>query len=74
MAPQRLQKEGPKSHIPGLFEFPKHRKRNTTLENQGDGRRRQTAVGSGISGADFEEKGSPEASKKGPEIADTSAV
>ena len=57
-----------------LFEFSKHRARNTTQSNQGDGRKSQTALASGISGASFEENGSPEASKDEPEIADTSAV
>ena len=74
MAPQRFQKEGQKSHILGLFEVSKHRKRNTSLENQGDGRKSQTALGSGISGANFEDNGSPKASKGGPEIAYTRVV
>ena len=71
---QRLSKKVPKSQIRVLLEFSKPRARNTRQSNQGDGRKRQTALTSGISGASFEENGSPEASKKGPEIADTSIV
>ena len=73
-ASQRLPKKGPKSQIPGLFEFFAHQARNTTQSNQGDGRKSRAALASGISGASFEENGSPEASKKGPEIADVIAV
>ena len=74
MAPQRFQKEGQKSHILVLFEVSRHRKRNTSIETQGDGRNSQTALRSAISGASFVDNGSPKVSKGGPEIAYTSAV
>jgi hypothetical protein len=73
-APQRFLKKGPKAQISMLLKFSKYRSRKTTQSNQGDRRKSQTASGSRISGASFEEHGSPEASNKGPEIADISAV
>ena len=57
-----------------LVEFSKHRARNMTQSNQGDGRKSQIGLASWILGANFEETDSPEASKKGPKIADMSSV
>ena len=60
MAPNRVQKEGLKSYILGLFEFWKHHARNKTT--------RQEIC------ANIEEHGSKEGPKSGPEITDSRAV
>ena len=60
MAPKRVQKEGLKSYILGLFEFWKHLVRSKTT--------RQEIC------ANIEEHGSKEGPKSGPEITDSRAV
>ena len=60
MAPKRVQKEGLKSHILGLFEFWKHPARSKTT--------RQEIC------ANIQEHGSKEGPKSGPEITDSRAV
>ena len=60
MAPKRVQKEGLKSQILGLFEFWKHLARNKTIEQKRSAERK--------------ENGSKKAPTRGPEIADASAV
>ena len=60
MAPKRVQKEGLKSQILGLFEFWKHPARSKTT--------RQEIC------ASIEEHGSTEGPKSGPEITDSRAV
>ena len=60
MAPKRVQKVGLKSQILGLFEFRKHLAGSKTTQQK--------------LSVDFEENCSKKSPKRGPEIADPSAV
>ena len=74
LAPKRLQKRVQKSQILVMFEFSRHGQRIAAQSNKRDGRRSPAALGYSISGASFEENGSPKASTKGREFAHARAV